>query len=323
MSLNFGLLFGLCTVLITAGIQIAMVFVTKRLPSKIMDYLLVDAWDIENCAALQRALWLTFMTRVSGSNDSWKSGDLDVSLHLSRRISALGQVVYAELIYNIVRASSYHTYLSLPESILADLFKYLINQGADIECRDTFRMETALLVAAEKDSIGRSTLIPVLLRFDADYSAVDYKGRGPLHLALKPSRRDLSFDERLNPQGLKDKLVRLLQAGCSIHAVDKYGRTPTDVARKWERTKAWKAALQEVGKLECEKSECQCVRLSPCLHLHYSVLALADNCLRENISSPALEIPGNPVPLSPKSQKSIGSMPASMMRTTINSLRVV
>ena len=150
-----------------------------------------------------------------------------------------------------------------------------MNEGADIECRLSFRMETVLLLTAEEDTISSLQSMLVLSRFDADYSAVDYKGRGPLHLTLKPSRT-YAFDfQRLHSRAFKDKLVHLLQAGCSIHAVDKYGRTPTDVARRWRRTKAWVAALREVGKLECGKSECKCVRLSPCPHFHYSVLALA------------------------------------------------
>ena len=45
--------------------------------SKIMNYLLVDAWDIENSASLQNILWLNFLTSFSGLNGSWRSPDLD------------------------------------------------------------------------------------------------------------------------------------------------------------------------------------------------------------------------------------------------------
>ena len=138
--------------------------------------------------------------------------------------------------------------------------------SADIEYRDTFRKGTALLVTAEGDNFTSSRMLPVLLRFDADYSAVDYKGRGSLHLALKPAREYSNRYERLHSRDLRDKLVCLLQAGCSIHAADNCGRTPTDVARKWGRSKAWKAALQEVGKLECARADCRCeiiVRFTP------------------------------------------------------------
>ena len=262
--------------LIIAGMQMALYW-ASHYRGKIIDYLLVDAWDIENSPALQLAFWLNFLQSVSGLNDSWRSGEIDIFFQLSRRISALGQVIHARLIHNIVQVSRVYTFSPPAEYIYDDLFKFLINQGADIECRHSFRMETALLVTAEEDNILSLKLMPVLSRFDADYSAVDYKGRGPLHLALKPSRF-YGKDEPLLSRTFKEKLVYLLQAGCSIHAVDNFGRTPTDVAWKWRRTKAWEAALEEVGKLECARSNCQCeiiVRLLSCLHCHCRVLALA------------------------------------------------
>ncbi|KAK0512874.1 hypothetical protein JMJ35_004891 [Cladonia borealis] len=219
--------------------------------TKIIDYLLVDAWDIENSDEIHLAFLRRFL------DFSWVSGDLDLFIQLSRRISALGQVIHAELIHDFFRLSRYFTFSPKAESIYDVLFQFLTNQGADIEHRDSFREETALLVAAEVDNLINLYMMPVLLRFGADYSAVDYKGRGPLHLALKPARRDHP-GTRLHHRALKEKLVLLLQAGCSIHAIDHYGRTPTDVARKYRRTSSWKAALREVGKLECGKSECRC-----------------------------------------------------------------
>lgn len=253
------------------------VYLVDHWPSKIIDYLLVDAWDIENSVGLQLILWHIQLGR-SRLYNCLGSGDLDLFFQLSRRISTSGQVIEANLIHDIVETSPFNS-LPPPEEIrnYNDICKFLINQGADIECRDSPRMETALLVAAEVDSIISLRMMRALLWLNADYSAVDYKGRGPLHLALKPSRL-WDEDQRLHSRALKDKLVHLLQAGCSIHAIDHYGRTPTDVARKWRRTKTWEAALREVGKLECGRSECQCeiiVRLSPFLHFPYSVLAFA------------------------------------------------
>ena len=235
-----------------------------HLPSKIIDYLLVDAWDIENSFELQFILWYDLLNRSS------LYADLDLLFQLSRRISTSGQVIGANLIHYIFRYSPFSIVSRLEEPNYNDLFKFLINQGADIECRNSFRRETVLLVVAEVDSIISLRMMPAFLRFDPDYLEVDYKGRGPLHLALKPSRRGDVFIERVHCQALKEKLVHLLQAGCSIHAIDHYGRTPTDVARKWRRTRLWEAALQEVGKLECGRSECQCeinVRWPQSIHL--------------------------------------------------------
>ena len=263
--------------LIIVGIQMAASWV-NHLPSKIIDYLLADAWDIDNSDELQVAFWCNKFY-LGTYFDFMESGGLDLIFQLSRRISALGQVIQANLIHKIIRSNPSY-YSPFWEKInYNDRFKFLINQGADIECRDSYRDETALLVVAEVDTFQSLEMMPVLLRLDADYSAVDYKGRGPLHLSLKPSRLFfLSAYHLHHRQDMKEKLVHLLQAGCSVHAIDHYGRTPADVARKWGWTKAWEAALQAVGKLECGRSECQCeiiVRLSPCLHFLHSVLAIA------------------------------------------------
>lgn len=254
----------------------------------------MGAWDVENSGNLHVSLlghvWADPLAQIR--NHFWTSGGLDPIFQLSRRISAAGQAIAADIFHDIVRASTFYSFgFRLPAQLdYNDIFQFVINQGADIESRNTFRKETALLMIAEADTIVYSKIMPVFLRFDADYSAVDYKGRGPLHLALKPSRMYIDEYHHLGVWDLKhklvylrsrtliDKLVHLLQAGCSIHAVDNYGRTPTDVAQKWRRTKAWEAALEKVGKLDCGRSECQCeiiVRLPPFLYFPYSVLVLA------------------------------------------------
>ena len=233
--------------------------------SKIFEYLLVDAWDIENSYSLHTLFWYQPWRK-----EPWGSRGLDSFFRFSRRLSALGQAVQADDIRSAVHIRPFG-HVSYPTSETPEYFNFLISQGADIECRDPNWGETPLLVAAERDSNLSLELMPVLWRLGADYSAVDYRGRGPLHLTLKPSRTFTGRHEGLvNFRIIKDKLAHLLQAGCSIHAVDNYGRTPTDVARRWRRTRAWEAALQEVGKLECARSKCQCeinVRLSRAVRL--------------------------------------------------------
>ena len=229
----------------------------KHFPSKILDYLLVDAWDIENFYAFQSLFVHYLLSQHYLYDNAWTSEGLDQLFRLSRQSSASGQAIEANLIHVLVRASTSYFSSPTPELEYNYIFGFLINQGADIECRYSFRKETALLVVAELDDIISLNMMLFLLRFDADCSAVDYKGRGPLHLALKPSRIYGGI-QHLHFRAFTDKLVYLLQAGCSIHAVDDYGRTPTYVARNWWRTKAWEAALREVGKLDCGRSECQC-----------------------------------------------------------------
>ena len=118
--------------LIIAGIQMAMYWV-HNFSSKIIDYLLVDAWDIENSRTLQSVLWFEFLERVS-LNDSRRPASFDVVLQQSKRISALGQVIHANVIHNLVRLSKEYSYLYPADSLYDDLFKFLISQGADIEC---------------------------------------------------------------------------------------------------------------------------------------------------------------------------------------------
>ena len=217
----------------------------------------MDAWDIENSDGLPFFIFHQLFDSGYWCNDRWRSEGPDVIFQLSRRTCALGQAIEADLIHDLIRDSVSYSFRPSAKSSYNDIIEFLINQGADIEFRDSFRKETALLVVAEVDSMISPTMMLALLRFDADFSAVDYIGRGPLHLALKPSRTYGEI-QHLDSRALKDKLVHLLQAGCSIHAVDDYGRTPTYVAQKWWRTKDWEAALREVGKLECGRSECQC-----------------------------------------------------------------
>ena len=273
MSIALSALHRICTLLIIAGFQMALYWGSYI--SKVVEYLLVDAWDIENSYSLHTLFWYKPWRYDPGG-----SRDLDSFFRFSRRLSALGQAVQADDIHNVVQREPFGR-ISYPTSEApnhSEHFKFLISQGADIEYRDPNSRETALLVAAEEDGNIRLELMPVLWRLGADYSAVDYKGRGPLHLTLKPSRIWVSEDQGLLfYRPIKDKLVHLLQAGCSIHAVDNYGRTPTDVARIWRRTKAWEAALQEVGKLECARSKCQCeiiVRLPQALRLSEERLTL-------------------------------------------------
>ena len=259
MLIIASILHRICTLLIFADFQLALHWQHHHTGSTIdylVDYVLVNAWDLESEYDLPHLLYGKLVL-----SDGWTSRDLDLFCNYCRRMSALGQGIQADEIHNILQSLHFGgvPYPMPKQPNYGDVFKFLINQGADIEYSDSVHMETALLVAAELDCEMSPRVIQELLQLDADNSAVDYKGRGPLHLTLKPSRifnvKDLCSSL---PRIIEDKSVHLLQAGCSVHAVDNYGRTPTDVAQKWKRTKAWEAALQEVGKLECARSKCQC-----------------------------------------------------------------
>lgn len=262
----------ICTLLIIAGFQMALYWGSNI--SKIVEYLLVDALDIENSYNLHTLFWYKPWRYDPGG-----SIDFDSFSRFSKRVSALGQAIQADDIYNVVQCEPFGRISNATSEAhhYRELFKFLISQGADIEYRAPSSRETPLLVAAEGDDKLSLKWMQELLWLDADYSTVDYKGRGPLHLTLKPSGYMNRVQGPLSFRALKAKLVHLLQAGCSIHAVDKYRRTPTDMARRWKRTKAWEAALQEVGKLDCARSKCQCkiiVRLSQAFRLSEKGLRL-------------------------------------------------
>ena len=118
----------------------------------------MGAWDVENSGNLHVSLlghvWADPLARIR--NPFWTSGGLDPIFQLSRRISAAGQAIAADIFHDIVRASFYFILDSDSTAatlITMILFQFVINQGADIESRNTFRKETALLMIAEADTI--------------------------------------------------------------------------------------------------------------------------------------------------------------------------
>lgn len=142
----------------------------------------------------------------------------------------------------------------------------------DIESKRHYTNETPLLSMARKFQIVPPTVLRALLYCGVDVSAVDYKGRGLLHLALmRNRRRQLSFE------WLKRKIVLLLRAGCSIYAVDDFGRTPTDLARETCVSIIWKRALGEVGMLDEETK--RLILDMVCRAIHHALREASEFCI--------------------------------------------
>ena len=70
---------------------------------------------------------------------------------------------------------------------ISEICDFLVGHGFNIECKDQ-RGETALLNAARSDLMSSLKWILALLQCGAIFLAIDFKGRGPLHLSLGCSR---------------------------------------------------------------------------------------------------------------------------------------
>lgn len=161
----------------------------------------------------------------------------------------------------------------LEPRLIIETCGFLVGHGANIECKDLYG-ETALLKAARSNLESNPSWIRGHLQCRADFAAVDFKERGPLHLTLRYSKGPFPTDYWrvfISWDGLKAKLVDLLRAGCPIHSVDERGRTPTDFARGLNLKDVWESALREADKLDDDirDSLYNEIRQTPCsLHLY-------------------------------------------------------
>lgn len=105
----------------------------------------------------------------------------------------------------------------------ADKVKLLIEQGADLEARDTMEQATVVMHAIRTNMMDN---VEVLLSAGAKLDVTDAKGRSPLHVAAgngAPDRRMIEF---------------LLARGLDPKATTRAGETPLDLARKRKDSKA-------------------------------------------------------------------------------------
>lgn len=219
----------------------------------ILDYLLQTVGNSFEFSGLQRWIWAGFIYQRFDLSRQCINRDLESYFNISRRAVDLEQALEDDLIFNdmlsCIAIAKWPNNFDWRECL--EICGFLVGHGANLECKDR-RGETALLKLARSTSDCSRVWTRSLLECGANLSAVDYKGRGLLHLSLRYSR---GSRHNILPGccicwiEVRAKLVELLRAGCQVHAVDNRGRTPTDYARGCCLKNVWVCALREVDML--------------------------------------------------------------------------
>ena len=192
------------------------------------------AWDIDNAIYVQYWLWANKST-VSVNKLSLKAMDLGLTLDedFTNRFFVSGPYRGFEGFMN------YKATLQKCD--------FLVSRGMDINCKDPEFKQTPLLSVAEADGYSSFLWMRALLHHGANVADVDHKGRGPLHLSLKQGR-NCGFTKEETLHTMKQKIILLLRAGCSVDTVDDAGRSPYDFFRQNTSLKElWMDALHELG----------------------------------------------------------------------------
>lgn len=194
---------------------------------------------------MQLYIWQTFTTeRIK----NWKG--VEARYVVSTRVLELEQGFYD--------ASFFHFFViqiifgsraldQCDDEMIRRLLQFFMNHGMDLESRVVGPEETMLLLFAAVHTKISVTCLRVFLEQGADLTATDFMGRGPLHNVFRKGWSPFRVSERAKTFLQHEKLVLLLRAGCSVHAVDRYGKTPGDLARKRRREHVWMSALKEAG----------------------------------------------------------------------------
>jgi hypothetical protein len=184
-----------------------------------------------------------------------------------RKISDICLAPFTETIWH----TSSDSLLFLPNSTIQDLhtlrkvLEYWLSIGCHIDHRN-LDGQTPLLYFCTKSGMGLQYL-SLLLAKRANVDAVDFGGRGALHLLMQSfvggrharhsskRKQDKSKEEKAEAfrwfTKVEAKLSILLQAGCKPALRDNAGKTPDDYVEKgsdcWD---VWKSALSKRKQLK-------------------------------------------------------------------------
>ena len=210
---------------------------------EITQYLLRGAWDIENSNNLQSIIWDTIEPPERRTKEYFETRYV-----VSKWVRELREGLDDEF-FSDNTPYAYVLSMHMDAESLRERLRFFLSVGMNLESRAHSSGETLLLYVAGEGYPSSVTSLRVLLELGADYTATDYTGRGPLHLALPIEflPRNMSYVEYSHWSLFRvEKLVLLLRAGCSVNAIDHYGRTPGDMAREIGLENVWMSALQEV-----------------------------------------------------------------------------
>ena len=233
----------------------------RDFPSKgaVLQYLLQGAWDIENSNDLQDILWGWTPKRCSEPMDL-EGPRARVSLEAAKLGLTHSDAFFHKIFFDAA-VLSYTNPRYRDAGSVRRTFKFFLSLGMNIEGKDPESGRTPILSIAmmssswcEECSVGAQWL-QVFLEHGADVTAVDHDGRGPLHLSMAQHRRSQPIYFDRDCLGKFQKVVLLLRAGCSVDAVDVYGKTPGDMAREHMWEDGWTYALAETGMLAKESAE--------------------------------------------------------------------
>ena len=206
---------------------------------EITQYLLRGAWDIENSNILQNLIW-TSMEHPEGRVKEFFEAQYVVSKWVRDLRHGLDDEFFSD---NTPYRCQLPKYLD-SESLLKYL-RLFISDDLDGEYTASMFGYTPLLYVASEHIPASVTCLRGFLEDGADLTVTDDLGKSPLHRVFYAGYDQ--YDQMHLLPLLMEKLVLLLRAGFSPNAIDRYGRTPRDWARKVGQEEVWKSALQEVG----------------------------------------------------------------------------
>ncbi|KAL9122130.1 MAG: hypothetical protein Q9187_001307 [Circinaria calcarea] len=135
---------------------------------------------------------------------------------------------------------------SIPITPLAELCRYFLRIGCDMEARNSYGQTAFLHAAMCSADTNCAAWLQILIDNGANIAATDKEECNALHCAFIPIG-PWGEPQWCKDEELESKLNVLLQAGCDPNSVNCYGETPSDFARRFKRSKIWKSALEKAG----------------------------------------------------------------------------
>lgn len=166
--------------------------------------------------------------------------------------TATKQILLSQVAYRAMLSPPFAGPCGVSSPIVEEALQYWLALGFNLEHRDA-KGNTSLLHAACTSNLKRNwgfKYFRLLIKYGADVHAVNDQGLGPLHLTLKSAFHRHRYHSKPAwgswPNGVEEKLVALLEAGCDPNAMDHLGKTPSQYAEHNVNLLAvWTSALDK------------------------------------------------------------------------------